>query len=292
MLPPCDLAIAGAGPAGLSAAIQAASEGLRVTCLEPLQIGGQAHWSAAIENLAGFPDGISGKDLAARMLAQAQKFGVRFFQDALFTFCPDPPNVIMQTSGGRILDCRALILATGLSPRPLDLPGADSFGVFAIANPDELPRYGGKRIAIIGGGNSAGQAAVAFLHVRASVTLFTRRALALTMSSYLIDRIVPNATIKENVIIPAIESNKLEVSILGETFDAIFSFIGARPCHRFPLGPKNDYIAADETLATTTPGVFVVGDLRASNTTKRIASALGDGAQAVNSVHAYLKGQL
>lgn len=288
MLPPCDLAIAGAGPAGLASAIAAGSEGLRVTVIEPRIIGGQAHWSAAIENLPGYPQGITGQALAESYHQQALKFGVRFIVDAVTTFCPQDDLIILQTEGGRWIDCRSLILATGLTPRPLDIPGRHSFGAFQVCNPDEMPRFSGKRIAIIGGGNSAGQAAVAFMAVRANVSLFARHPLDQSMSTYLIDRIVPTVTIHTDTDVKELVSVGPQLSLFGEVFDAIFSFIGASPFHHFPIADPHAFIATDDRLSTSMPGVFAAGDVRLANTTKRIAAAYGDAVIAVQSVHHYL----
>lgn len=287
MLPNSDLIIAGAGPAGLSAAINAASEGLSVTVVSDA-VGGQARWSNAIENVPGFPRGISGKDYANRAYRQAKKFGARFIEDKLETFCTlNDGTIAAQLHSARLMETRSLIIATGLTPKPLTIPGSDSFGVFTHANPDELTRYSGKSIAIVGGGNSAGQAAQAFLKHGAKVTLFARSPLSNSMSRYLIDRLTSHADIRENIDLKAINRAGTQLRIDDAIFDAVFSFVGSQPDHALPV-PTDDrgYIITDPSLACSR-GVYAIGDVR-SHSTKRIATAVGEGSAVVPVIHKQL----
>lgn len=286
MLPSCDLVIAGAGPAGLSAAINAASEGLTVSLIDPGSIGGQARWSTAVENLAGFPHAITGRDYAERALRQARKFGTKLIIDHVDTFCPLRDGTIaVQLQSARMIECRALVIATGLTAKPLPLPYLPSFGVFTGANPDELPRYTGKRVAIVGAGNSAGQAAIAFARIGAKVTLYARRGLAASMSSYLVDRLRTQIDIREHTAVASIcRDGESDLRIGADTFSAVFSFVGAEPSHAFPVAiTPHAYIVAP-TYATSVPHVYAIGDVRADST-KRIAAAVGEGSAVVSRIH-------
>jgi thioredoxin reductase (NADPH) len=285
MLPSCDLAIAGGGPAGLAAAISAASEGLNVRLIDPDTFGGQARWSTAIENVPGFPDGITGQEYANRSLKQARKFGVATLLDRVDTFCPLRDGTIaVQLASARLLECRALILATGLAPRTFP-DTASVFGVLPHAHPDDLPRYAGKSVAIIGAGNSAGQAALALASAGASVSLFSRRPVTATMSRYLIDRLSA-ITVATETITSIVRSNG-SLLVNGRSFDAVFPFIGSRPSHLFPVDCDPDRYVLAPHYATSIPGVFAIGDLRATSP-KRIAAAVGDGSAVVPTIHNYL----
>lgn len=285
MLPSTDLLIAGAGPSGLSAAINAASEGLHVTLIDPGTIGGQARWSTAIENVPGFPNGITGKRYADRALRQARKFGTRLLIDMVETFCRLTDGTIaVQLHSARMIETRVLLLASGQTPKPLDVPGANRFGVFTGANPDDLPRYRSKTVAIVGGGNSAGQAAIAFVRNGAAVTLFARRSLDQSMSQYLISRLMDLITLEQTPVECIGRSPDNRLTIGSSAFDAVFSFVGAHPIHSFPVACDDaSYVTAD-TFRTSVKGVYAIGDVR-SGSTKRISTAVGEGSAVVHLIH-------
>lgn len=288
MLPSTDLIVAGAGPSGLSAAINAASEGIRVTMIDPGTIGGSARWSTAIENVAGFPSGITGKDYGRRAYRQARKFGARMIEDRIDTFCRlQDGTIAVQLESARLIECRSLVLATGTAPKPLTVPGGHAFGVFRGANPDDLARWAGREIALVGAGNSAGQAAVAFAREGAKVTLYARRSLTETMSQYLIDRLSQHITIRQTEV-NAIERRDDQLWIGPNAFDAIFTFVGSAPIHEFPVSCDDHAFVLADRFSTSMRGVFAIGDVRAGSV-KRIASAVGEGAAVIASVHSHIR---
>ena len=312
----CDLLVVGAGPAGLAAAVYGASEGMATTLAEDTALGGQAGTSSRIENYLGFPAGLSGEELAARAALQAQKFGVRIklaakadslsFQDGVHRVTFD---------GGEAIAARSVIIATGAryNRLPLDrLAEFEGVGVYYAATQAEAQACGTGPVAIVGGGNSAGQAALFLSRSGAVVHVIIRRAaLAASMSRYLVDRIERNPGI---VVWPStqvtaltgtdkLESVRLRAESLPEASElavtGLFVFIGAKPGtgwlagqlaedrHGFLL-TGSDIPAAqleDESLTplfleTSRPGIFAVGDVR-SGSVKRVAAAIGDGSVAV-----------
>lgn len=325
---PFDVAIIGAGPAGLAAAVHAASEGLRVVVLEANAFGGQAGASARIENFFGFPTGVSGRELTSRAFVQAQKFGADMLIPAAVTSVrrnlgrPDAP-IVLGLRDGRSICSRTLVVATGVRYRRPDLPRLASFegrGVWYWASPIEARICGGQQVALVGGGNSAGQAAV-FLasHVERVVMLVRGSTLAASMSRYLVDRIASSANIqvltdRELHALDGDEAGGLaEISWLDRRDGArqsmslrnLFLFVGAEPDLGFlgdlPLALDRagfvltgaDAAAARATvdgtrlgLETSVEGVFAVGDVRAGSV-KRVGGAVGEGAAAVAQIHRY-----
>jgi thioredoxin reductase (NADPH) len=321
-----DLVIVGAGPAGLAAAVYGASEGLDVLVLESNVPGGQAGSSSRIENYLGFPTGISGLDLTGRAYAQAEKFGaqVMIAKGAAKLAC-DRPYAVQMDDGARVA-ARAVIIATGAEYRKPALDNLSQFegaGVYYGATPMERQLCGGEEVIVVGGGNSAGQAAV-FLAERAKrVQILVRGdGLADTMSRYLVRRIEDNPAIvlRKHAEIVALEGDRhvervrwrdnLTGSIEVGDFRHVFVMTGAVPntswldrCvvldeHGFiKTGPdlsQDDLAAAGwplqrqpYLLETSRPGVFAVGDVRGGNV-KRVASAVGEGSTAVAFVHQVL----
>jgi thioredoxin reductase (NADPH) len=316
-----DLAICGAGPAGLAAAVYGASEGLRTVLIEREAPGGQAGTSSRIENYLGFPVGLSGGDLTRRAVAQATRFGVEILnpQEVTKIEIVDSYRVITLSDGSQI-SCHALILALGVSWRRLDVPGLDRLtgaGVYYGAAQTEAMTCQGEQVYIIGGANSAGQAAMYFSRYASKVTMLVRSSLTKSMSQYLIEQIAqtPNITVQENsTVIKAEGSQSLEaISIqdiqTGEVrtvaAKSLFIFIGAEPRtqwlegiidkddHGYILTGKdlklnNNYKDRDPyLLETNVPGIFAVGDVR-HGSVKRVASGVGEGSICVQFVHQYL----
>jgi thioredoxin reductase (NADPH) len=314
-----DVVIVGAGPAGLATAVYAASEGLSVLAIDCRSFGGQAGASARIENYLGFPTGISGMALMGRAFSQAQKFGVEILipDEAVKLECGNDPCRIMLSTGERI-QARAVVLATGARYRRLGVDRLEQFegsSVHYWASPLEADLCATQEVALVGGGNSAGQATV-FLAGRASkVTLVARRPLRDTMSSYLVERIesLPNVEVVIGCEVAALdgEPGGLTGITVRQRSDGserqvparfLFSFIGAEPNTDWlqSSGIKLDergFILSGEDLdsdrlplETSRSGVFAVGDVRACSV-KRVAAAVGDGAQVVAAIHKYLAGQ-
>jgi thioredoxin reductase (NADPH) len=323
-----DVVIVGAGPAGLAAAVYAASEGLDVLVLETSAPGGQAGTSSRIENYLGFPTGISGQDLAGRAYAQAQKFGaqIAIARGAAQLSC-DGQRYAVQIEGGARVPARAVIIATGAEYRKPAIDRLGSFegaGVYYGATPMEAQLCAGEEVIVVGGGNSAGQAAV-FLsqNVRRVHMMVRSSGLAETMSRYLIRRIEDNPSIalRTHSEIVGLEGNghlervRWRIGKDGAVETAnirhVFVMTGAEPNARWldgcvrldakgfiKTGPD---LSADELsaagwplqrspylLETSKPGVFAVGDVRSGNI-KRVASAVGEGAIAVAFVHQVLR---
>jgi thioredoxin reductase (NADPH) len=312
----CDMLVVGAGPAGLSAAVYAASEGMQVTALDGVATGGQAGTSSRIENYLGFPSGISGAELADRALLQAEKFGARFA-------VPAEATAIAQGSGyyhvhladGTSLTSTSVVIATGARYRRLDVPRLDYFekmSVYYAASQAEALMCRGDPVAIVGGGNSAGQAAI-FLSAHATdITLVVREHdLGEHMSRYLVDQVtrLPNVRVMVDSEVRELHGDQaLEaITVVGSRTStrrvlparALFVFIGAVPStawlgglvdlddHGFVRTGAGALAAAggrDGTgplpLETNKPGVFAVGDVR-SGSAKRVAAAVGEGAMAV-----------
>lgn len=311
-----DVVVVGAGPSGLATAVYAASEGLSVLALDCRSFGGQAGASARIENYLGFPTGISGMALMGRAFSQAQKFGVEVAipDEAVRLECGNDPCRIDLATGERV-QARCVVMATGARYRRLGVARLDEFEGTAVhywASPLEADLADGEDVVLAGGGNSAGQATV-FLAGRArQITLIARRPLDATMSRYLVERIdsLANVEVVVGCEISSLDGSAGTLESVGwrdrssgaETrrhARYLFSFIGAEPntgwlsssglkldAHGFIL--TGDEAGGDRLpLETSRPGVFAVGDVR-SCSVKRVASAVGDGAQVVASVHAYL----
>jgi thioredoxin reductase (NADPH) len=304
-----DLVVVGGGPAGLGAAVYGASEGLETLVVESTALGGQAGSSRRIENYLGFPAGITGSELTSRAVTQARKFNAR-------TATPYRAVSLEQENGGYVvrleddhaIAARTVLLATGAQYRrlPLDgLPEYEGLSVFYAAGPQEAQLCGASRVGVVGGGNSAGQAAVWLARGGALVTLLHRRAdLRETMSDYLVHELERyGVAVRDRSEVAALHgaNGQLDAVTLrsGERlpFSFLFFFLGALPCTEW-LGDvvarddkgfilTGDAAGADTLLGTTLPGVFAAGDVR-SGSTKRCATAVGEGAMAVQFVHARL----
>jgi len=317
-----DTVIIGAGPAGLGAAVYAASEGLRTLVLDNMGPGGQAGSSARIENYAGFPAGLSGRELALRAYVQALKFGATFSAPHVVSSvaCLEHGLHEIHTVDGIVVKTKTVIVATGVSYRTLGVVGLSELhgcGVYYAATQVEATLCQDRPVHIIGAGNSAGQAAMYLSKFSEQVNLVVRGGdLSKTMSTYLAERVELNPRIRlrlqtELRVVEgasALEKVRLENTATGQITSeescGVFIFIGANPCTTF-LGDGilkddngfivtgNDLLAsgqwplrdrAPHPLETSCPGIFVAGDCR-SRTTKRVAFAVGDGALAVTCVH-------
>ena len=311
-----DIVVAGAGPAGLATSVYAASEGLSVLTIDCRSFGGQAGASARIENYLGFPTGISGMALMGRAFSQAQKFGVEIAipDEAIKLECGTDPCRLLLKTGERI-QARSVVIATGARYRRLGVDRLEQFEGASIhywASPLEAELCADQEVALVGGGNSAGQATV-FLAGRARrVTLIARRPLEQTMSQYLIERIEaqPNIEVVLRCEVTSLEGEGGELSAVGwrnrksgakgrRDVRYLFSFIGAEPNtdwlapSGFKLDERGFVLTGDDLgegklpMETSRSGVFAVGDVRACSV-KRIAAAVGDGAQVVAAIHKYL----
>ena len=304
-----DLLIIGGGPAGLGAAVYGASEGLDTLVVEGTVLGGQAGTSRRIENYLGFPAGISGTELTSRAITQARKFGARVATPyRASTLRPGGERHVVKLDEGNEVTARAVLLATGAEYRRLPVKGLDRYeglSVFYAAGPLEGQICAGRRVGVIGGGNSAGQAAVWLARGGALVTLMHRRRdLSETMSQYLINDLERHGVaVRDRAEISDLhgEEGQLDaVTLTGGTklpVSFLFLFLGAEPCtdwlgdvvardsHGFVLtGPD---VAADGLLETSVPGVYAAGDVRAGSI-KRCATAVAEGATVVRFVHEHL----
>jgi thioredoxin reductase (NADPH) len=322
-----DLAIVGGGPAGLAAAVYGASEGLHTVMIEREAPGGQAGMSSRIENYLGFPTGLSGGDLARRAVVQAKRFGVEILspQEAIGIRTEGSYRIIKLADGNEI-SCHALMIATGVQWRRLDAPGVDRLqgaGIYYGGGATEALSCQGEIVYVIGGANSAGQAAMNFAKYAEKVVIVVRgNSLSSTMSQYLIDQIkeVPNiqlwanasvaeahgATHLEEISFLCSDTNKIE----RVPATAMFIFIGALPRTDWLAGvverdergfiltgpdlirdgqrPKGWNLDRDPfLLETNVPGLFAVGDVR-HGSVKRVASGVGEGSVAVQFIHQYL----
>jgi thioredoxin reductase (NADPH) len=316
-----DLIVIGAGPSGLAAAVYGASEGLNVLVVESTAPGGQAGSSSRIENYLGFPNGISGQDLARRAFVQAEKFGanIAVARSARALKCARPPYKVELDDGG-LVQGRSIIIAAGAQYRKLDLPNLAQFegaGVYYGATSVEADMCSGQTVAVVGGGNAAGQASVFLASVAKRVYLLVRGpGLAETMSRYLISRIeaCPEITLKTRTQIQALEGSAYLERIHWdnaqtgvketEAIQHLFLMTGADPNTSW-LGKcltldSKQFIQTGADLGTTwplprppylletsLPGVFAVGDIRAGSL-KRVAAAVGEGSMAVQFVHKVL----
>jgi thioredoxin reductase (NADPH) len=322
-----DLVIVGAGPAGLAAAVYGGSEGLKTLLLDQHGPGGQAGTSSRIENYLGFPAGVSGSELTRRALTQAQRLGAEFLAPLEVTGVSiDAGYKRLEIAGGREIVTRALLAATGMAYREHPAPGVAEHtgaGVYYGSAMTEAPAFRGRRVLIIGGGNSAGQGAMYLARYADEVQILVRRAgLEATMSQYLIDQIDKTENIRlrpltelagvlgedrvERVVLKSTEDG----SCWEEEADAVFIFIGTRPwggwlpdavlrdAKGFVLTGR-DLMGAESyariwkesreplPLETGIPGVFAAGDVRAG-AMNRVASAVGEGSMVVRLVHEYL----
>jgi thioredoxin reductase (NADPH) len=318
-----DLAIVGAGPAGLAAAVYAASEGLTTVVVESEAVGGQAGTSSMIRNYLGFPRGISGMRLAQRARNQATRFGTQFFTGWDVTHLEpgaDGEPHVLHTDGGQVR-ARAVVIATGVSYRKLRVPSVEEYtgnGVFYGAAMTAAREMEDQDVVVVGGGNSAGQAACHLARFARSVTILVRRpTLAETMSQYLIGEIEYNPRIRvrtSGMVVDGGGDGRLEWLCVEDTrtgertresATGLFLLLGAEPhCDWLPPGVARDdngFVVTGRdvpkdrwadglppgNLATTVPGIFAAGDIR-SGSMKRVAAASGEGASVVPLVHAWL----
>jgi thioredoxin reductase (NADPH) len=322
-----DLAIVGGGPAGLAAAVYGASEGLHTILIEREAPGGQAGTSSRIENYLGFPSGLSGNDLARRAVAQATRFGVEILTPAevVGVRIENQYRILVLSDGGEI-SCHALMIATGVSYRRIDVMGCDALtgmGVYYGAAMTEAPSMQDQNVFIIGAGNSAGQAAMYFCKYAKTVYMVVRGdTLGRSMSQYLVDQIEATPNIEVLLFtevmavhgddhlegVTLIEKNTRETTKLSAA--GLFVFIGAQPHTDWLEGvvERDDYgfiVTGNDLLRdgklpkgwkldripflleASVPGIFVAGDVR-HRSVKRVASAVGEGSIAVQFIHQYL----
>lgn len=318
-----DLVVVGAGPAGLAGAVYGASEGLRTLVVEPDAVGGQAGSSSRIENYLGFPDGVSGDELARRGFVQAQRLGAEFLTQRVTKIRVEDQYRFVTMGDGRDVSCSAVLLATGVSWCKLDVPGGDELigaGVYYGAAQSEAQSCKDEEVFVVGGANSAGQAAMNFARYARKVTMLVRgKGLAQSMSQYLIDQIAgtPNITVETGTEITRFcgtdHLQGIELRTPNGTENraatSVFIFIGAAPKTEWlpkevacddrgfvlagpdlkrvgvgRVGDRNPYL-----LETSVPGIFVAGDVR-HGSVKRAASAVGEGSIAIQFVHQYLAG--
>jgi thioredoxin reductase (NADPH) len=317
-----DLVVVGAGPAGLAAAVYGASEGLSTIVVEALAPGGQAGTSSKIENYLGFPTGISGQALAGRAQVQAQKFGARLLvsRPVVTLQCDDRPYVL-RLEEDRVVQARSVIIATGARYRRLDVPDYERFeaqGIHYAATPMEGALCRNEEVIVVGGGNSAGQAAMFLSGIAKHVYILVRSTgLAASMSDYLVQRIAASerVTLMTETDIVGLSGDQMLREVewrnrrTGETarkaISNVFVMIGAQPNTDWLEGcvelDDNGFVLTGPRVApysdleaggpspyqTSRPGVFAVGDVR-SGSVKRVASGVGEGSVVVQAVHRYL----
>jgi thioredoxin reductase (NADPH) len=321
-----DLAIVGGGPAGLAAAVYGASEGLHTVMIEREAPGGQAGMSSRIENYLGFPTGLSGADLARRAVVQAQRFGVEILSQEAVGARAEGPYRIVKLADGNEFSCHALMIATGVQWRRLEAPGINRLqgaGIYYGGGATEALSCKGEIVYVVGGANSAGQAAMNFARFAERVIILVRgESLSSTMSKYLIDQIqeTPNIQLWNHASVAEAhgDTHLEEISVLCSDTgkiervpaNAMFIFIGALPqtdwlgglVERDERGflltgpdllregqhPKGWTLDRDPfLLETNVPGIFAVGDVR-HGSIKRVASGVGEGSVAVQFIHQYL----
>ncbi|HWP02113.1 MAG TPA: FAD-dependent oxidoreductase [Gemmatimonadaceae bacterium] len=323
-----DLLVVGAGPAGLAAAVYAASEGLRTVLVERDVPGGQAGTSSQIENYLGFPGGITGADLARRAVAQARRFGAELLttQEVVRVRREDPYRIATLSDGSELASYTVLV-TTGMEVRRLEAPGVDALvgaGIYYGAALSEAAIYRGQHVAIVGGANSAGQGALFFARYARRVTMLVRgHSLEASMARYLVDRLreTPNVEIRTGTVVSGVRgSSRLEAiqieSVGGAArseleADAMFIFIGQAPRTSMVAGlveldAKGFVVTGPDLVAggrrppgwnlerdpyfyeTSVPGIFAAGDAR-HGSGKRVAAAAGEGAATVGMVHQYLQ---
>jgi thioredoxin reductase (NADPH) len=324
-----DVAVIGAGPAGLAAAVYGASEGLSMVVLEPEAIGGQAGTSSRIRNYLGFPTGVSGEDLAVRAYTQASNFGADYvYGNPATGLRAQGPERVVTVAGGSEVRSRAVVIATGVSYRRLDIPSLDTLtgaGVFYGAATSEAKAMKGREVFVVGGANSAGQAAVHLARYATRVTMLVRgQSLADSMSEYLVKEITstPNIAVRRGAVVTGgagacfLESLTIQDQASGVTETvpaaALFVLIGAEPRTQWlPDDVRRDrwgfVLTGTDLMAgghppdgwplqrppmlleSSLPGVFAVGDVRCGSV-KRVASAVGEGSVAIRLIHDYLRG--
>jgi thioredoxin reductase (NADPH) len=320
-----DLVIVGGGPSGLAAAVYGASEGLRTLGVDMVAPGGQAGTSSRIENYFGFPTGISGSELAQRGFVQAEKFGAQLTAPCQATGLKEQAgHLVVELSDNSEVAARAVIAATGAKYRRLEVDRIEDFeakGVYYAATDLEVRLCAGSPAVVVGGGNSAGQAAIFLADHESSVTVVIRGAeLRASMSSYLVQRLEdhPRIDILASSQIVGLEGEEYLTSVRIKGPDglierpsaALFSFIGADPNSGWLSGcaalDEHGFVLTDRSLTaehlvgpwialgrpplpyeTSHPGLFAVGDVR-SGSTKRVATSVGEGSAAVRSIHEYL----
>jgi thioredoxin reductase (NADPH) len=315
-----DVAVVGAGPAGLATAVYAASEGLSVVVLDCRSFGGQAGASARIENYLGFPTGISGMALMARAYNQAQKFGAEMaIPDEATNLSAKDGQFTLNLRVGERVNARSVVLATGARYRRLDVEDLDAFEASSVhywASPLEAKLCANQEVVLVGAGNSAGQAAVYLASQAAKVWMLVRRSdLAATMSRYLVDRlhglanveIVTEATVSRlegrDGILEAVRwRSAADGQEVRRSTNHLFLFIGAEPntdwlrASDVELDNKGFVLTGEDAggsrhpLETNQRGVFAIGDVRGKSV-KRVAAAVGEGAQVVAALHSYLAGE-
>ncbi len=318
-LPEYDLTIVGAGPAGLGAAVNAASEGLRTVVVEAVAPGGQAGTTSMIENYLGFPNGISGSELATRAVVQARRFGAELLlARPLVSISADTPGYVAELSDGTLVRGRAVLFASGVQWRRLEVPGIDDLlgaGVYYGAGPSEALACTDSQVVVVGGGNSAGQAVVRFSRYAQQVTLLVRGSdLGASMSQYLIDHLstIPNVDVRVRTQVVGLEADDRLRAVTvrsGDSAepvplpaDALFICIGGTPRTDGAAGiglatnaagylvtgsnPGGSWPLPGEPLPleTNQPGVFAAGDVRCGSV-KRCSAAIGEGSMAVALVH-------
>jgi thioredoxin reductase (NADPH) len=321
-----DLAIVGGGPAGLAAAVYGASEGLHTVMIEREAPGGQAGMSSRIENYLGFPTGLSGADLARRAVVQAQRFGVEILAQEVVGVRAEGPYRIIKMADGNEISCHALKIATGVQWRRLEAPGIDRLqgaGIYYGGGATEALSCKGEIVYVVGGANSAGQAAMNFAKYAERVIILVRgESLSSTMSQYLIDQIkeTPNIQLWTNASVAEAhgDTHLEEISVLCSdtgkiervSASAMFIFIGALPQTEWLAGiverDERGFVLAGPDLIrdgqrpkgwtpdrdpflleTNVPGIFAVGDVR-HGSIKRVASGVGEGSVGVQFIHQYL----
>jgi thioredoxin reductase (NADPH) len=321
-----DIVVVGAGPAGLAAAVYGASEGLRTLVIEPQAPGGQAGSSSRIENYLGFPSGVTGAELGRRAHTQASRFGAEFLTQRAVGLRIDGQYRFVKLADGREISSHSVLLSPGVQYRKLDVPGADRLtgrGIYYGAALVEAVACKDEDVFVVGGANSAGQAALYFAKYACKVTMLVRgEGLSATMSKYLIDEIAGTSNIvveTRTYVLEAIGEERLATLRLkgphGELqveANSLFVFIGAAPVTAWlppsVLRDANGFVLAGPDLRaegglpevwkerrepflleSSVPGVFVAGDVR-HGSVKRVASAVGEGSIAVQLVHQYLAG--
>lgn len=325
--PSYDLVVVGAGPAGLAAAVYGASEGLHTLLIDKETTGGQAGTSSRIENYLGFPKGLSGAELARRATAQAKRLGAEILtaQEVTRIRVEDPYRFV-QLADGTEISAKALIIATGVALRQLDLPDVERLtgaGIYYGAALSEAEPYRDEHIFVVGGANSAGQGAIFLARYASKVTMLVRSSLSETMSRYLIDQIETTENIEllldteveavhgDNVLSAVTYRNKETGESRTEETPAMFLFIGAQAHTALVDGivelsdagfiltgpdlappgqkPPGWRLERDPfSMETSVPGIFAAGDVR-HGVMRRVASAVGQGSAAVSLVHQYLK---
>ena len=318
-----DVVVVGAGPAGLAASVYAASEGLRTLTIDTIAIGGQAATSSRIENYLGFPMGVSGQDLTAKAAIQAQKFGATITSPCAVDSLEEVAgHLVTNLTDGTQVAARAVVAATGAHYRKLPIDNLDRYemaGVYYAATELEARQCEGRPVMVVGGGNSAGQAAMFLADKSSTLCIVVRRPLDETMSRYLVDRIEAHPRVQVHVgkTVTALRGDPVLKGVTVSTPDtsvdldcsALFSFIGADPNSSWlpqVAVDEHGFVLTDRALSaeglgpewsalgrsplpyeTSKPGLFAVGDLR-SGSTKRVAAAVGEGSAAIRSIHEHL----